>query len=237
MMNCEKPLVFSKFLKSIWLTNVKDYYIKKRTILINIGIEATVIKSTEPCKSLAPRTSTILQDVTVQSADSVVLVEIEDERDISGCVLENGWHHLNELFPSFPKHVSLYKSPQFEVGKVSFDPFHAVGQSEGVNLNKVREHQVKVNVWFCPTNTHCRLHNKHSDPEILEVHTQIYGTGRMQKFHSEDFSSLYEDVVMSPGMTHVPFCGIHDNGEYYYGWHQYYGDTDCIWMAIEYHPL
>ena len=55
----------------------------------------------------------------------------------------------------------------------------------------------------------------------------------MQKFHSNDFKSIYEDVHMAPGFTHNPFAGVKDNG---YGWHQYYSDTDCIWMAIEYRP-
>lgn len=69
-----------------------------------------------------------------------------------------------------------------------------------------------------------------------QVHTQIYGTGRMQKFHSKDFKRIYEDVLMAPGFTHDPFAGVKDNGDIFYGWHQYYSDTDCIWMAIEYHP-
>ena len=55
----------------------------------------------------------------------------------------------------------------------------------------------------------------------------------MQKFRSNDFKSIYEDVHMAPGFTHNPFAGVKDNG---YGWHQYYSDTDCIWMAIEYRP-
>ncbi|KAK3739008.1 hypothetical protein QZH41_010477 [Actinostola sp. cb2023] len=100
-----------------------------------------------------------------------------------------------------------------------------------------KQHKVKVNVWFCPAKTHCGLHNHHTNPEMMEVHTQVYGTGRMQKFHDDDFGTLYEDVLMSPGMTHVPFVGVDIDGNYYYQWHQYYGDTDCIWMAVEYHPL
>ena len=71
---------------------------------------------------------------------------------------------------------------------------------------------------------------------MLEVHTQVYGTGRMQKFHENDFKSLYEEVMMAPGFTHDPFTGVKNNGDLFYGWHQYYSDTDCIWMAIEYHP-
>jgi hypothetical protein len=43
------------------------------------------------------------------------------------------------------------------------------------------------------------LKSYHAVREFLEFHTQIYGTGRMQKFHANDFNTLYEDVLMSPG--------------------------------------
>ncbi len=60
----------------------------------------------------------------------------------------------------------------------------------------------------------------------------------MQKFKAQDYGTLYEDMLMSPGFTTVvPFCQVEDNNQYIYPWHQYYADTDCIWMAIEYHPL
>jgi hypothetical protein len=42
---------------------------------------------------------------------------------------------------------------------------------------------------------------------------------------------------MSPGyMTPVPFCSVEENTRFIYPWHQYYADTDCIRLAIEYHP-
>ena len=71
----------------------------------------------------------------------------------------------------------------------------------------------------------------HTDPEMPEVHTQVYGTGRMQKFHENNFKSVYEEVMMAPGFTHDPFTGVKKNGDLFY-----YYDTDCIWVAIEYHP-
>jgi hypothetical protein len=59
----------------------------------------------------------------------------------------------------------------------------------------------------------------------------------MQKFKVKSFDSLYEDLVMTEGYTQiVPFCTVRENQQYTYPWHQYYSDTDCIWMAIEYHP-
>jgi hypothetical protein len=57
----------------------------------------------------------------------------------------------------------------------------------------------------------------------------------MQKFDASDHASIYEDQQLSPGaMNPVPFC-IDQDGELVYPWHQYRADTDCIWLALEYH--
>ena len=192
--------------------------------------------------------------VSIISAQSLILIKLPDETNIGGMVLDDGWCQLTALDPTYPKDVPLYKSPQFNVGTVELDPYAVTG-SEKPSLGTVeldpyavtgsekpsqgggvKKFNIKVNVWFSPGKTHCGLHNHHTDPEMLEVHTQIYGTGRMQKFHNNDFKSMYEDVIMAPGFTHDPFTGVKENGDLFYGWHQYYCDTNCIWMAIEHHP-
>lgn len=228
----KKPLKFSKFLKSRWLTDVKDHMIKKPNIVVNISNTDAIISGPEPRKVLPPRKSTILQGLSIINAESLILIKVPEETNIGGMVLEDGWCQLTAQDPTFPKDVPLYKSPQFDVGSVEFDPFLVTG-SKG---SAVKKYNIKVNVWFCPAKTNCGIHNHHTDPEMLEVHTQIYGTGRMQKFHEKEFKSIYEDVIMSPGFTHEPFAGVKENGDIFYGWHQYYSDSDCIWMAIEHHP-
>ena len=175
--------------------------------------------------------------MTIQSADSLVLLEIPDPSKVADVVSEEGWIHLSEQDPGFPADVPLYKSRQFEVGTAKFDPYFVTGQSDCVKKNCIKEYKVKVNLWYSPPNTDCQIHNHHTDPEMLEVHTQVHGTGRMQKFKTKDFKDLYEDVFMAPGFTHSPFTGVHETGSFYYGWHQYYSDTDCIWMANEFHPI
>ena len=57
----KQPLKFSKFLKSRWLTGVKDHVIKKPNIVVNISNKDTIISGPEPRKVLPPRKSTILQ--------------------------------------------------------------------------------------------------------------------------------------------------------------------------------
>ena len=59
----------------------------------------------------------------------------------------------------------------------------------------------------------------------------------MQKFRQNNVDTLYEDVLMPPGFTHDPFFTLAIDRSFSYPWHRYYADTDCIWMAIELHPL
>lgn len=60
----KKRLNFSKCLKSKWLTDVKDYKLKKRTIVVNISNADAIISGSEPRKVLQPRKSTILEGNT-----------------------------------------------------------------------------------------------------------------------------------------------------------------------------
>jgi hypothetical protein len=234
--NNERQIAFSEqFLQANWLSNAENIYLENRTIVVNLGNEKACI-SALPEKCLNPRTSTILKEVGIKCADSLLLIEITDETNIGGIVLDSQWHQLGEI-SDFPKNVPLWKSPQYELGTVRFDPYFVTGQSGLPRDSKLKTYQVKVNLWFAPAKTNCAIHNHHMTPEFLEVHTQIYGTGRMQKFHSNSLDALYQDVIMSPGVTHIPFAAVDEEGAFIYPWHQYFSDTDCIWMANEFHPL
>jgi hypothetical protein len=46
----------------------------------------------------------------------------------------------------------------------------------------------------------------------------------MQKFADETIEILYEYVILGEGR------------KFEYPWHQYYSDTDCIWMGTALHP-
>jgi hypothetical protein len=234
MLKCtEQPVVFSaKHLQARWLRNLEQLRIDKATIVINLGQEKAQLALEQP-KQLPPMNSVLLKDVAVKHADSLLLIEIVDETNIGGIVLDPLWHQLGHLI-DYPKDVPLWKSPQHDLGIISFDPYFATGMTDHPDSIKIRKHQVKVNLWFAPAKTNCAIHNQH---EFLEVHTQIYGTGRMQKFHHDDFDTLCQEVIMSPGSTHIPFANVGAEGQFVYPWHQYYADTDCIWLANEFHPL
>ena len=234
--NFVQPVCFSdKYIKALWLKNADNYYLENRTIVVNLGEEKAYV-SAIPEKYLLPRTSTILKEISIKSGDFLLLVEIVDSTNIGGIVLDNNWHQLGEL-ANFPKDVPLWKSPQHEVGVVAFDPYFATGLTDYPKSKHIKRHQVKVNLWFSPALTNAAIHNKHASRDFLEVHTQIYGSGRMQKFYSNNFNTLYEDVLMNPGNSHIPFASVDDAGNFIYPWHQYYADTDCIWMANEFHPI
>jgi len=142
-----------------------------------------------------------------------------------------GWDWLGNRIKSFPRDTPLYISPQDSVGEVRTDPY--VFTNERRDPKEVQSFEVKLNLWWSPGDTDCFIHNEH---QFLEVHTQIHGTGRMQKFRERDEQTLYEDVVMPPGYTHDPFCRVAAGGKAEYPFHRYYADSDCVWLAIELHP-
>ena len=232
--NIAKPISFSSNgIKASWLSNVKDYYINEKSIVVNLGLDKAWITST-PETYLLPFSSSILKDVSIIKADSVFLITVHDQNNIGAIILDDHWHHLGELI-KFPRDIPLWRSPQHELGIVEFDPYVVTGMSDENDPCRLKQYQVKVNLWYAPAQTSAAIHNKHADPDFLEVHTQIYGHGRMQKFHTKDSNTLYEDLLLSPGQTHRPMANIDIDQKFVYPWHQYYADENCIWMAIEFH--
>ncbi len=71
-------------------------------------------------------------------------------------------------------------------------------------------------------------HRDH-DRDFDEVHAQIRGFGKMQKFVENDTSTFYQESIMAPGVVHEKFYD--EDGVY--PWHQYHSLTPCIYMPIE----
>jgi hypothetical protein len=212
----------------------REYYIKGRSVVVNPN--RTDIRICGPIANIIPSfSSLILENTTIESGQSIVVLELNNTRNPGGIVLEKGWVLYATLVPpesTFKRDTPLYRSPQDEIGMMRFDPGLLPGQEEG-SLGPAN-YRVKVNLWFAPEKTDCAIHNQH---DFIEIHTQVSGYGRMQKFTANDFSAIYQDELMSPSYTtSVPFCQVMDTKTFRYPWHQYYADTDCVWMAIEYHP-
>src|SRR5207302_1333485 len=83
---------------------------------------------------------------------------------------------------------------------VNLSPVSAITQQASVSASP-RRYRLKLNLWYTPEETDCGIHTGH---QFLEVHTQVLGTGHMQKFRENNAETLYEDVLMPPGFTHDP---------------------------------
>lgn len=238
-----KQLYFSgSHICANFIENVNDYYIQNRTVAINPNTSDAYVDE-PPRNIIPPLSSTILKDTHIAKANSLILLEVREPNNVGNIILEQGWNLYGNLIgdaPSnrdtnelpYPKNTPLWRSPQVSVGFVEFDPYVVTRQT--YTLEEKEKFQVKVNLWFAPANTNCFIHNKH---DFIEIHSQVFGHGRMQKFKAQDYDALYEDILMSPGYTtSVPFCQFEGKNQFSYPWHQYYADTDCIWLAIEYHP-
>ncbi len=241
--NRVKPLCFSSsHIAAKLVEDVRDYPIHGRTIVINPHMSAVYCGET-PQTMLPPFSSTILKNTMVEQASSLLLLEVRETTNIGNIILEPGWDLYGKLIGTPPVHRSsdipypidtpLWRSPQESAGCIEFDPFAIAAPA--ATPKELSKFLLKVNLWFAPAQTNCFIHNKH---DFIEIHSQIYGHGRMQKFKAQDASTLYEDVLMSPGYTtSVPFCSVQADNQFTYPWHQYFADTDCIWLAIEYHPV
>ena len=215
--------------------------IDERTIVVNVGTQPIFVDGS-PTAVIRPLSSTILDGATITGGDLVVLLMVREERNIGTLITDPGWPVYESLLAqelgtevaqaaAFPPRTPLFRSPQDTLGDVTFDPGVLLGQPE--MSSGPQPFTVKVNLWFAPADTDCAIHNQH---DFIEVHTQVHGTGRMQKFRGPSQDTLYQDIRMSPGYTtDQPFCQVTSEGDFSYPWHQYRSDTDCIWLAVEYH--
>lgn len=229
MPNLVRKLAFADdFIYAELIENVRDFVVED-AIAINLSPNPMITGSDHPAVVPAWK-STWLQGGMIQSAERVALIKVIRKTNLGGAGLR-GWDWLGNRIESFPRDTPLYISPFDHIGEVTLDPF--VFTNERVQSEKTQAFDLRLNLWWSPGDTDCFIHNKHP---FLEVHTQIHGLGRMQKFHENDETRRYENIPMSPGATHDPFCQVTDKNQWTYPWHRYYADSDCVWLAIELHP-
>lgn len=219
-----------KHITGAYIEAAELYPIGERTIVINVSDEDIVL-SGDPVTRLAPRKSLVSQDTTIVSAKQVLLVNVVTQENLGNVVLQDGWQLASDIFGEGLNGVPLWRSPITTVGSVIQPDIATFDQSP------LPVCDIKVNLWYAPSRTDCAIHNHETD-DFIEYHTQIVGVGRMQKFKEERKESLYEDIILAEGNTHELFCVVNDPVEqrYDYPWHQYYSDTDCIWLVTELHP-
>jgi len=205
----EKPLNFSEpFVMAEHVSYTSNYEVDHKSIIINIDLDPLELEEVE----LPSMKSAVCANTTIEKVKSIIVISIINEDylgnnpQIDREIIKNSWHLAYDLFNKpHLQNIPLWRSEKERIGRL------------------------ELNLWYAPAGTNCGLHNLH---DFQEVHTQIYGNGRMQKFRENDMRTLYQEVYMSPGYSHDPFYTSFGK----YPWHQYYADTDCIWLAIEQHP-
>lgn len=203
----QKTFNFSEpFLNAEYIENVRNFEIKRKTIVINADNAEIIIEG----KPLRPWNSSIYSLSVIPRARRIICITLDTDF-LSFApypyvdIIKDKWTHVYEIF-SLPhlKNTTLLRSEKERIGNIEF------------------------NLWYAAARTNCGIHNKHN---FREIHTQVFGIGRMQKFHENDYNSIYQDVFMSPGYTHEAFY----DKDSIYPWHQYLADTDCVWLATEFY--
>lgn len=226
---------YCKNITGYHVRNVVDLHVAERSIVVNVGQNRAIVHGF-PVKGVAPQKSTLVENARIVSADSILLIRVEDEENLGRLILQDDWKLASELFGPDLDGVALWRSPQQDIGTVELSPGQVTGDT--LTCDDFMTFRVQVNLWFAPGRTDCGIHNHSgSDNDFLEYHPQIVGIGRMQKFREQDKSTLYEEVVLAEGMTHDVFCSTdRESGSFVYPWHQYYSDNDCVWLVVELHP-
>ncbi|MEN8906145.1 MAG: hypothetical protein ABF289_09345 [Clostridiales bacterium] len=153
------------------------------------------------------------------------------------------WEHVSKLYPEL-EDLSLWKTPESNIKvieKFRFDPYFAIGMSKEYDDSKEIDFMLKNYIWFAPQKTHCKIHNQHP---FIEFHTQLSGIGRMIKYTYQNSTKNYEDQRLAVGnsQSHT-YCKLNEFNkeqnklQLSYPWHEYYSDTDCIWLVTEFWPI
>lgn len=226
--NKKRELSFSdEFVECYLVENVENYIVEKG-IVVNLDNDGAIIAGNIPSVIPAWKSSTLINGMVGQ-AKRIIVLNVRDEKNLGG--IQFNWDWFGNRLASFPRKTPLYISNYDWVGETRFDPFVFANQS---NLTSdLRDYNIRINLWWSPTNTDCSMHNEHP---FIEIHTQIYGRGRIQKFTEKNEDSLYEYISLASGYTHDPFALITKDGTPIYPWHRYWSDSDAIWLAIEFHP-
>ncbi|KFF60096.1 hypothetical protein JF66_06690 [Cryobacterium sp. MLB-32] len=209
------------------IDNADEVSVQGPAIVVNVSPTPAFTAGSQPCL-LPPFSSTIVTKAQITGTKLLVVGVGSAELDQDHCRNE-GWTDFYGTKPGAPV---LLKSRQDSLGAIELDCGQMLGNV--VDQTGPSPFEVRANLWFSPAGTDCGIHNQH---DFIEVHTQVHGHGRMQKFMSDAADTIYEDQLLSPGNTNpTPFC-VARGGSFQYPWHQYRADSDCVWLAVEYHRV
>lgn len=92
----QKVLSFSNdYIETKWVSTSESLHIgPQKTTVVNLGAKDLRVHS-DPEFTLAPMWSTILQNVRLTGAESVLLITVNKTENLRNIVTENGWVHLS----------------------------------------------------------------------------------------------------------------------------------------------
>lgn len=297
----EAKIVFNVDSSGVALKDVLDdgkMLLGNDTIVTNLGSSyaTTFVPSYSVegiSKSIPPREATIIRNETVVRKASVsetpdggstegpvhlAFIRTGSPRNMANVLANSELWQSYTVAGCWPSEVGpypLWMSTRAEITnlKISFNPWTAANQATPSGKGAIN-FSINSNMWWLPSMSDAAIHHCHYK-NFIEVHTQLFGVGRMQKFDDRksrmtDCSSagvypfgttnpvpssayygtpgvssnespfgqgLYEEYRLAPGDTNVPFPHVDDNMNFIYPWHQYYSDTDCLWVVWELIPI
>jgi hypothetical protein len=184
-----------------WIDNEVQYKIDKTSIVINLGKRGILTKD----KALGYLRSTIVRNVTLKDIQRALVIE-DYERNKEPEEL------FSEIQRQWPLMYELTGQDRFKGIPVRRSP-------------KEKIDTIELYLFCVDAMTNVGLHKQHSH---REVHTQLLGYGKMQKFEENDYNTLYQEEILAPGYTHEPFYA-EDN---VYPWHQYQSVSDSIYLYV-----
>jgi hypothetical protein len=189
------------------IQNENQYRVDEKSIVVNLGEKKLWIKN----KTLDFLKSTIVRKVELTDVQRALVVEhYEKNTSESGFLdeIRKRWRLIYDMSKQERhKGIGLWRSP------------------------KERFENIDLNLCFINAGVDTGPHKDHN-PKFREVHTQLFGYGKMQKFEENNLGTLYQEVILAPGNTHEPFFD-RDNE---YPWHQYHSISDAVYMPIEILP-
>lgn len=207
----KEALDFAKpFFDVEYLEDEASYFISGKSLVFNLAERSQTIMYIKRIP-IMPLKGTVAEDVELVNIGRALIVKDYDRFRLDDPAviqkIKETWRTLYQC-SGLERHkgIPYYKSPKVRVG----------GDTE-LNFCFVSEP-------MAPSGKH-RDHDRNFD----EVHAQIRGFGKMQKFVENDTSTFYQESIMAPGVVHEKFYDADGN----YPWHQYHSLTPCIYMPIE----
>ncbi len=267
------------------------------TIVTNLGTSYAQINTPDYAaegigKSIAPREATVIRDeASVMKASAaetpssgstsgpvhLAFIRTASPRNLANALANSDMWQSYTSAGCWPEDIGPYplwmsKRAEMTSLNLSFDPWEAANQATPSGKGAVN-FDINSNLWWLPAMSDAAVHHCHYK-DFIEVHTQLLGAGRMQKFddietrdlqctgdeiyplgthspppaagyygvpgtHQLDRAfgqGMYEEYRLAPADTNVPFPYVDDDMNFIYPWHQYYADTDCLWVVWELIP-